>query len=175
MYTQQYQLFEHIMGPQGQDEIERKFIVEEPPRNYAQFPHKEIDQGYFRHPKSGALTRVRRKGDRFFQTQKQGTGLVRTEKEIELTEEEFQTLWPLTSGWRLQKVRYEIPWDGHTVELDVYAPPLAPFITAEVEFESVVASQAFTPPPWMSREVTEDVRYTNAQLAKHGLPTQESP
>lgn len=170
MYTQQYQLSWHIMGSQMQDEIERKFVVEDPPKNYAQFPQKEIDQGYFRHPKSGILTRVRRKGDRYFQTQKKGTGLVREEKEIELNEEEFLTLWPLTSGWRLQKIRYEIPWDGFMVELDVYGPPLSPFISAEVEFDSVEASRTFNPPPWMSKEVTEDVRYTNAHLAKHGLP-----
>ena len=158
------------MPAQHPEEIERKFIVEHPPNNYTHFPHKEIEQGYFNNPASGMITRIRRKGLRYYQTEKQGTGLVRTEIEVELSEEQYLELWPLTEGWRLEKVRYEIPYHAHVIELDVYKGPLSPFVSAEVEFESVKASQSFSPPKWMTKEVTEDPRYSNAELAKNGLP-----
>lgn len=159
-----------IMITQSPYEIERAFVVETPPSNYNQFPHSDIAQGYYRDAVSGILTRLRRKDSQFYQTIKKGVGLVREEIETELTGEQFDTLWPLTKGWRIEKIRYKIPLGQYLVELDVYKGPLQPYISAEVEFDSVEASQAFTPPSWLGREVTEDVRYTNAQLAKYGLP-----
>ena len=151
-------------------EIERAFIVNTPPEDYESYPHKHIEQGYYLDEASGIVIRLRRKGDRYYQTIKKGVGLVREEIEVELTEEQFKGVWPLTEGWRLAKVRYEIPSGPHTIELDIYEGPFEPLITAEVEFDSVEASRAFSPLPWMEQEVTDDIRYTNAQLAMNGLP-----
>ena len=51
----------------------------------------------------------------------------------------FDTLWPLTSGARVEKTRYYIPLvDEHgreyTAELDVYKGHLEGLATIEVEF-----------------------------------------
>lgn len=159
------------MSTQPPYEIERAFIVITPPENYDTYPHQDIEQGYYTDAQSGIVIRLRRKGNRYYQTIKKGVGLVREEVEHELTADQFNTLWPQTEGWRLTKVRYEIPEGSHTIELDVYKGPFEPLITAEVEFDSVEASQSFSPLAWMDTEVTEDIRYTNAQLAKNGLPS----
>lgn len=151
-------------------EIERKFLVEQLPAGYAIHPHKAIKQGYLTTGSEGVEVRVRRKGDRFFLTVKKGVELVRQEAEIEISTDQFETLWPMTVGQRLEKVRYEIPYEGRFIELDLYEGGLSSLMTAEVEFPSVEASQQFTPPAWFGREITTDSRYLNSTLARHGMP-----
>ena len=62
--------------------------------------------------------------------------------------------------------------DEHTAEIDLYKGPLAGLKTAEVEFEDTAAADAFSPPAWFARELTEDGRYSNTRLAIEGLPAE---
>jgi adenylate cyclase len=102
---------------------------------------------------------------------KSGSGRVRVEEEIEIEPERFERLWPLTEGRRIEKRRFEIAAGGGlTIELDVYAGDLAGLKVAEVEFPSSGDADAFTPPPWFGREVTDDPRYKNQRLACAGAP-----
>jgi adenylate cyclase len=43
-------------------------------------------------------------------------------------------------------------------------------ITAEMEFDTEAASDAFEPPDWLGIELTGDERYANETLAIRGLP-----
>ncbi len=52
-----------------------------------------------------------------------------------------------------------------TIELDVFAPPLAPLIMAEVEFGSREAAEAFIPPDWFDEDVTYRPEYHNSYMA----------
>ena len=148
-------------------EIERKFCVRKMP-NLAACTGVEIAQGYL--AVGGTEVRVRRKGDQFYQTVKMGTGVKRTEVEMALSRAQFDLLWPLTAGRRVKKVRYELTEGKWTIELDVYRGRLKGLVVAEVEFESVAESARFVPPPWFGRDVTDDDRYKNANLAQRGLP-----
>ena len=56
------------------------------------------------------------------------------------------------------------------VELDVYAEALEGLLTAEIEFPSLAASEAFSPPAWLGRDITDDARYANQSLALRGVP-----
>lgn len=137
-------------------------------------PHEAISQGYLL-PEGipgGVEIRVRRKGeDHRFVTIKHGQGLRRTEVELPLSAEDFEALWPLTEGRRIEKVRYRLPTGGvETIELDVYHGALAGLFTAEVEFESEEASRVYESPAYFGREVTDEPAYRNASLARHGLP-----
>jgi adenylate cyclase len=115
--------------------------------------------------------RVRRRGGKAWLTIKAGAGRVRVEEEIEIEGERFERLWPLTEGRRVEKTRYEIPaGDGLTIELDVYAGDLDGLVTAEVEFASEEAAEAFVAPDWLGPDITEDVRYKNQRLARDGAP-----
>ena len=151
-------------------EIERKFLVEGPPPDLDQHPSRPIIQGYVAIQDDGTEVRLRRKGDRFFETVKSGRGLARLESEIELTHEQFDELWPAVGDRQVEKIRYRIPLGNLTLELDVYAGRFAGLLTAEVEFDSVAESAAFEPPEWLGAEVTDDERYKNRNLALHGLP-----
>ncbi len=158
------------MNSSASTEIEKKYLVTRIPADTERLTGTPIEQGYMAISADGTEIRLRRKGDRFFQTVKKGKGLVRTEVEIELTEEQFAVLWPMTEGRRVSKQRYEMPVAGHVCELDVFGGSLAGLVLAEVEFASIDESQRFVPPDWFDKDVTEDERYKNKQLARCGMP-----
>jgi len=151
-------------------EIERKFLVAALPENLEQYPNKKIIQGYIAITPDGTEVRLRKKGKKYFQTVKSGSGKIRGEYEIEITEEQFNSLWPTTEGKRVEKTRYEIPFDQGIIELDVYHGNLEGLLTAEVEFKSKEDSEKFASPEWFRKEVTEDKKYKNQNLALHGIP-----
>ena len=78
----------------------------------------------------------------------------------------FETLWPLTDGRRIEKTRYELPHGDATIELDEFGGQLEGLLLAEVEFDSVEASERFDPPGWLGRDVTGDPAYSNRVLAE---------
>jgi adenylate cyclase len=153
-------------------EIERKFLLDHVPDDLARYPSEEIDQGYLAITEDGVEVRIRRRGERSYLTIKAGAGQTRLEEELEIDQQRFASLWPLTEGKRVQKARHLIPaGDGLKIELDVYGGDLEGLITAEVEFESQSAAAAFHAPAWLGREITDDARYKNQALATRGLPT----
>jgi adenylate cyclase len=152
-------------------EIERKFLVDEPPADLGSYPSEPIQQGYLAVTDEGVEVRVRRRGRQAALTVKSGEGRIRLEEEIEIDEHRFASLWPLTESRRIEKVRHLVPSGGGlTIELDVYGGHLSGLMIAEVEFESEEESHAFEPPEWLGTEVTDDPRYKNRALAVDGLP-----
>lgn len=129
-----------------------------------------ITQGYVAFDDDVAV-RIRRAGARHVATVK-GRGLrSRVEVEWDLTAEQFDALWPLTSGRRVEKVRHELPLGAHTAEVDVFGGALAGLVVVEVEFGDDAAMDAFHAPAWFGEEVSDDPRYTNGALARYGLPS----
>jgi adenylate cyclase len=128
-----------------------------------------IAQGYLAHDGSVAV-RVRRRGDRHVATVKGGTGRTRVEVEWDLTPDQFEALWPLSDGRRIEKVRHEVPVDGGTAELDVFGGDLDGLVLVEVEFDDEGSMAAFEAPDWFGPEVSDDERYANGALARDGLP-----
>jgi adenylate cyclase len=154
-------------------EIERKFLVVDPPEGYREYPSEAIEQGYVV-VEGSAEVRVRRRGGQTVLTVKSGAGRVRVEEEFEIDDRRFESLWRLTDGRRVAKTRYQLPAGGGLmIELDIYAGELTGLIVAEVEFSSEVASDAFDPPAWFARELTDDHRYANRALAANGVPDRE--
>ena len=155
-------------------EIERKFLVKSLPENLKQYPSKEIIQGYLAITEDGTEVRLRQKGKKYFQTVKSGSGKTRFESEIEITAEQFNSLWEATKGKRVEKTRYEIPHENGVIELDVYRGDLDGLLSAEMEFSSEEDSNKFIAPKWFNEEVTDDKRYKNQNLALHGVPKRKS-
>ena len=89
-------------------EIERKFLVPEPPTDLKRHPRSRIRQGYLVISEDGSEARVRKEGDQHFLTFKSGSGGSRAELEIPIDPEDFARLWPLTRGG----VPFEQPDNG---------------------------------------------------------------
>jgi adenylate cyclase len=163
-------------------EIERKFIIDPTSSTFARevlagkslddFDHTTLRQGYLAIRDDGGEERIRSFGDMYFErTMKSGGDLVREEENTPLSCENFAALWPRTAGARVEKTRYQIPYQGVVLELDIYHGQLAGLCVGEVEFSGEdetaarAAADAFGTPAWAKHDVTTDERFKNKRLA----------
>ena len=144
-------------------EIERKFTVKKLPDGLEGYPFHIIEQAYLN---TDPVVRIRREDDRYYMTYK-GNGLMaREEYNLPLNRSSYEHLLPKADGSVISKKRWLIPLPPYTVELDVFAPPFAPLIIAEVEFPSVEEAERFVPPDWFRQDVTQDPAYHNSNLSR---------
>ncbi len=151
-------------------EIERKWVADRPPPADTLGVGTPLRQGYVAID-DDVTVRVRIAPDRAWLTIKGGgDGLGRTEVEVALDLDEAEDLWKHTGERRLEKTRHRVPVGDFTAEVDIFAGSLAGLCVVEVEFPAVEAATAFTAPSWFGREVTGHAEWSNASLARHGLP-----
>lgn len=152
-------------------EIERKFLVNDDGWR-GDWPHSEIRQGYLT-TDDAVTVRVRTDGPGATLTVKGGSsGAVRSEYEYPVPIEHAREMLALCRPPLVEKVRHRVPFAGLTWELDVFTGDNAGLVIAEVELKH--PRQSLTLPPWIGREVTEDVRYRNSYLARHPFRTWRS-
>lgn len=144
-------------------EIERKFLVADP-SFLKSLTGSQIKQGYIAgKERSAARIRIRDSGA-FLTLKSETRGITRSEFEYEIpladAEEMLETL---CAPPHIEKTRYVVEWKGHTWEIDVFHGGNEGLIVAEIELAT--ADQAFEKPPWLGREVSQDARYFNSNLA----------
>ena len=146
-------------------EIERKYLIDQPPAGYDSHPSRAIEQAYLC---TEPVVRVRKEDDSYYLTYK-GKGLMaREEYNLPLTREAYLHLREKTDGLLITKTRYCIPLEGGlTAELDVFGGAHEGLLLAEVEFPSQEEAEKFTPPDWFGQEVTFSTRYHNSNLSKN--------
>ena len=144
-------------------EIERKFLVNEKWQPEGRSIH--VKQGYL--PGTGPmLVRVRQEDRRAFLTLKGRTeGITRSEYEYEIPMTDAGELLERCERPIIEKTRYLIPAGAHTWEVDVFAGANEGLIVAEIELAS--EDEPFARPAWLGREVSDDPRYYNSNLAAH--------
>ncbi|MDC7127340.1 MAG: hypothetical protein PQJ46_17385 [Spirochaetales bacterium] len=146
-------------------EIERKFLLSELPQAKQFTSTTNIKQGYLSATESKEV-RIRQKGLKYYLTVKSGKGLERAETEISVLRTQFKKLWPATKGLQLEKIRYELEYNGQLIEIDEYKGELTGLFTAEIEFNSVKEALTFQPPKFCIEEITYDPRFKNRKLAE---------
>lgn len=151
-------------------EIERKFLVSDLPAASVLGRGAALRQGYLAE-EDGVEVRLRLVDGKATLTVKAGRGRTRTEVETGVDPAQAEELWPHTEGRRIEKTRYEVPLGAVVAEVDVYDDALAGLRVVEVEFPSEAEADAFEPPAWFGRELTGADGWSNASLARHGLPT----
>ena len=158
-------------------EVERVYLLDRMPDLPTSHERLQLDQGYLVPPADSTpgespegrvrATRFHDGSTAFSHTIKRGMGLVREEQERQITREEFERLWPLTSGRRLSKSRTRVSHGDLVWELDDFQG--FDLVLAEVEIPH--PEFVFDPPEWLQprilREVTEDPAYRNYELARH--------
>lgn len=158
-------------------EIEKKYTIKKIPQNLESYPCKIIEQAYLN---TSPVVRVRQSNDSYYLTYK-GDGLMaREEYNLPLDEASYHHLLTKADGNIISKKRYVIPIENPqfedsyhplvtpelSIELDVFAPPFAPLIMAEVEFPSVEMADAFIPPVWFDEDVTNHPEYHNSNMSQ---------
>lgn len=146
-------------------EIERKFLVLNDDFKTQATSQNRIVQGYL-NSNPERTVRVRIKGGKGFLTIKgkgneSGTTRMEWEKEIPVTDAEL--LLSICEKGIIDKIRYEIPVENHTYEVDVFAGENNGLIIAEIELIS--EAETFKRPTWLGNEVTGEERYYNAYLS----------
>lgn len=144
-------------------EIERKFTIKQLPSNLGEYPCHIIEQAYLN---TDPVIRIRRQDEDYYITYKGKGLLAREEYNLPLNRPSYEHLKEKADGNLIAKKRYLIPCPPYTIELDVFDPPFAPLIIAEVEFPSIEKAHAFTPPEWFDRDVTNDPSYHNSNLSR---------
>jgi len=145
-------------------EIERKYLITHPPRDYESFPSRLIEQAYLC---TEPVVRIRREDGSCYLTYKSKGLLVREEYNLPLTPEAYGHLLPKADGIVLTKRRYLIPLEntGLTIELDVFSGKYQGLMLAEVEFKTKEEAESFVPPEWFAKDVTFSGEYQNSRLA----------
>lgn len=171
-------------------EIERKFLVNEIGREWAQvwmppkaeygriFKRDHITQGYLQATTKQSI-RVRSvyhgysldDGADGYVTKK-----TTLKEHSDLQCDELEVRIPITASdilleacnWKLQKVRYVIDHNANIFEFDIYVDEgNKGLIIAEIEFKHINDAVDFDDfPIWLGEEVTHDPRYKNSNLAK---------
>lgn len=143
----------------GKVEIERRFLVKSIPENLEQYKNSELVSGFVIIG-DHEYYRVRRSDESYSMTYKKGTGLARTEIEMPITKEMFESFWKITKPeHRSEKRRYYISYEGHTMELSVYQGALKGFVNAEIELSR--ENEKLVLPDWIGPEITDNNMLTN--------------
>jgi CYTH domain-containing protein len=147
-------------------EIERKFLVDHEKWDRLNKPvGTHYRQGYLLNNSSQTI-RVRI-------SDKQGFLNLKS-KVSQVSRKEYEYEIPLADGIEIlnaftkngtEKTRYRISFAGKTWEVDVFLGDNSGLIFAEIELKS--ETEEFEKPDWVTNEVTDDGRYTNASLSTH--------
>ena len=147
-------------------EIERKFLVDHEKWD-------QVDKPVGTHYRQGYILSNNQQTIRIRVSDKQGFLNLKS-KVSEVTRMEYEYESPLEDGIEIlnaftkngtEKIRYRIPFAGKTWEVDVFLGDNAGLIVAEIELNS--ETEVFEKPDWITIEVTDNGRYTNASLAVH--------
>ncbi len=146
-------------------EIERKFLV-----NQKQWraPNSGVyySQGYLT-TNQGLTVRVRIAGEQAFLTIKGPTqNYSRLEFEYPIPRADAQVMLDtLCDRPLIEKIRYQVEYQGLLWEIDEFQGDNAGLMIAEVELTT--ENQSVELPDWVGEEVSTDSRYYNANLVKY--------
>ena len=165
-----------LLGEPVPTEIERKFLIKMPTAEQIKalgcVSKANIIQTYLTKEGNVAERRIRQRGDKkngftFYYTEKTdvSTG-VRIEDERKITPEEYLQLLTEadTSLHQISKIRHCFVYNKKYFEMDIY-PFSTDYAIVEIELNNI--NEAFEMPPLeFIKEVTDDARFRNSELAK---------
>lgn len=136
-------------------ERERVYLVKYLPDNINQFKPIEIQVGDFFDSNAIDALKIRQKGNEYHLIKKEANSVQeRIEHVIHIKEGEFKVL----IGAMIQshkKIRYLLPLNNLTCELDIYKDKLSGYARVEVEFDNDEEMHNFIPPEWFAEEITD--------------------
>lgn len=147
-------------------EIERKFLLCSDAWRAAVRSRTLMRQGYL---SSGSRCSIRARltDDRaWLNLKSKRSGMTRLEYEYPIpVADADEILRDLCDGPLIEKYRHEVTLGAHTWEIDEFLGDNAGLIVAEIELRA--ENETFERPSWLGKEVTEEQRYYNFNLAKH--------
>jgi len=144
-----------------EEEIELTYLAKSLPKDLFEYPHKEMIDLYipaaFDHP----TIRIRKNGDKYVITKKEpyedtpNDTSHMLEQTIKITEKEFSEFIKFPAK-KVEKHRYEYPYQGLTAEFDVFQGDLAGLVLIDFEFKTREEQAKFIMPDFCLVEVTQE-------------------
>lgn len=148
-------------------EIERKFLVADSAWRELAETHVRIRQFYLAAGSNRTIRiRISDGSDATLTLKFSGDGPGRDEFTYPIPLAEAEEMQAFALGRVIEKTRHHARHRGYLYEVDVFTGGLDGLVIAELETPDLVAASDL--PPWLGREVTDDSRYYNAQLALAG-------
>lgn len=143
-------------------EIERKFLMNELPKELKNLGNYEVEQGYL-----DIKPRIRKKIDKdtlecsYAMTIKGSGDLIRPEVELEITENQYEVLKNIIDASLITKEYSKYELDNNKIlEYSVVDKNKdTSFIYGEVEFKNLEESKEFNVPNYFGEEITYDKNY----------------
>ena len=147
-------------------EVERKFLTIGTDWKASVVSKQSIRQGYLCANRDRSV-RVRATDDNAWITIKGALqGITREEFEYAIPlEDALEMLHTLCLPHNIEKTRYRVGVQGAMWEIDEFLGANAGLVVAEIELQT--DDEAIALPAWVGEEVSRDVRYLNANLARH--------
>lgn len=159
-------------------EIERKFLIDSnllersgqlQMAKRLEFRQAYLQRGSDQSDGNGNTVRIRIAGQQAFLTIKgPTTGISRAEFEYNIPLADALQLMSMCNGPAIEKTRYFLQYQNHTWEVDQFHGANTGLWLAEIELDN--EAELFASPPWLGKEVTDDVRYHNSALALNPMP-----
>lgn len=154
-------------------EIERKYLLGKLPDNLDSYTCYQLEQVYIT---TNPVIRARKKVNitkdiaspesEFILTVKTNGLLMREEYEIKMNEEGYNNVLAKAEGNTITKKRYIVPLeDNLKLELDIFEGAFEGLILGEIEFPDEETAKKYTPPEYISEEVTFDRRFANSTMS----------
>ena len=146
-------------------EIERKFLINQIPKN---FDNKFHIKQFYIHVDDKFVQRLRLfNNEKAIMSLKQNcSGLSRYEFEYEIPLKDAEKIVSIANACFIEKVRHIIYFDSIKWEVDEFLGNNKGLIIAEVELEHETQEIKF--PDWIGKEVTNQNKYYNYNLALKG-------
>lgn len=144
-------------------EIERKFRVRDGRWRGAVTRSIRMAQGYLGGERCSIRVRFEDAEARL-NIKARERGAARLEFEYAIPVADAEVLLQSFAGALVEKTRHLVPFGDLTVEVDEFSGVNSGLVIAEIELPSV--DHALTLPAWLGEEVTDEMRYYNAELAR---------
>lgn len=155
-------------------EVERKFLVIGDAWKPKATGCKSIRQTYIASTDKAAIrVRIVDDAQAYITIKSAEAGTSRSEFEYAVPIEDAREIVKLRSGRIIEKRRYTVPMGELTWEIDVFGGDLDGLVIAEIELPRRDAP--FERPDWLGKDVTDDERYYNANLAENDAPPPRMP
>ena len=156
-------------------EIEKRYLcnakdlIQYLQKNEISYIIQKLEQFYLI-AKPGETLRYRKEDNKYLKNQKFGNGLIREEKEKEISKKEYLKAKAKNRGGVIKKDRVKFILNNNLYELDIFKGPLKGLAILEIEFKDIYSANDFDIPssikPFIIKDITNESIYSNGALSR---------
>lgn len=148
-------------------ELEKTYLLKSIPFDLEKYPHKDLVDHYIPEDSEHPKIRLRKRGNLYEITKKtlvqEWNYSIQKEQTIELTKQEYDALAELPNKL-VHKIRYYVPYEWFTLEIDLFQDNLDGLILMDVEFPNIQTMESFSMPDFCLADVSQNNAFAGGML-----------